>query len=169
MTDACTYAWSGATQIWPQLAALGVGRVVLLNAYKVEKCYFSSQWLDPLHYRPLLIEGLTQAGVTCLPEVRVCPRFKPFVEDELDVLFNGSLKLLAHPGARTMWPQQEDGLCGRRPLLAIGPEGGWTDYELDMLLARGFRLFSLGERTLRTDTACIALASVLAYCMKGDA
>ena len=49
-------------RLWPQLAALGVRRIVIVNAFKVEKCYFSSQWLDPAYVRPLLIEGLTQAG-----------------------------------------------------------------------------------------------------------
>ena len=152
-------------RLWPQLAALGVGRVVLLNAYKVEKYYFSSQWLDPLHYRPLLIEGLTQAGLTRLPEVRVCPRFKPFVEDELDRLFPDTLRLLAHPGPRSELPR----LSGRSPrlLLAVGPEGGWTDYEMTMLVGHGFQRFSLGERILRSDTACIALIAVLEFWLNG--
>lgn len=153
-------------RLWPQLAALGVGRIVLLNAYKVEKFYFSSQWLEPAHYRPLLIEGLTQAGTTRLPEVAVCPRFKPFVEDELDSRFAGSLRLLAHPGPRSSLADVR-AAYEARPLLAVGPEGGWTDYERDALQARGFRVFSLGERTLRTDTACVALISVLDFCRKG--
>lgn len=146
-------------RLWPQLAALGVGRIVVLNACKVEKCYFSSQWLEPRHYRPLLVEGLMQAGLTRLPEVLVRPRFKPFVEDELDALFPGSLRLLAHPGPRSQaFAAGEQPL---RPVLAVGPEGGWTDYELRMLQARGFTPFSLGERVLRTDTACVALIAVL--------
>jgi RsmE family RNA methyltransferase len=153
-------------RLWPQLAALGVGRVVLLNAFKVEKFYFSSQWLDPVFYRPLLVEGLMQAGLTRLPEARVAPRFKPFVEDELDALFPGTLRLIAHPGPGSV-PAPAAGRA--RPLLAVGPEGGWTDYEVKMLVARGFRLFSLGERTLRTDTACIALISVLEYLNMRDA
>lgn len=147
-------------RLWPQLAALGVGRIVVLNAFKVEKCYFSSQWLDPCSFRPLLVEGLSQAGLTRLPDVLVRPRFKPFVEDELDGLFPRSLRLLAHPGVRTSLPEAGAGL---RPLLAVGPEGGWTEYELKMLGARGFARFSLGSRTLRTDTACVALISVLGY------
>jgi len=149
-------------RLWPQLAALGAGRVVVLNAAKVEKCYFSSQWLDPARIRPLLIEGLAQAGTTMLPEVRVRQRFKPFVEDELGTLFPTPLRLLAHPGpvvglAASEWPS------GTRPLIAVGPEGGWTDYERTMLTERGFRPFSLGPRTLRTDTACVALIAVLAW------
>jgi RsmE family RNA methyltransferase len=85
-------------RLLPQLAALGVRKLVLLNAYKVEKCYFSSQWLEPAHYTPLLVEGLMQVGTTRLPEVLIKPRFKPFMEDELDLLFPNALRLLAHPG-----------------------------------------------------------------------
>jgi RsmE family RNA methyltransferase len=146
-------------RLLPQLAALGVGKLVLLNAYKVEKCYFSSQWLEPAHYTPLLIEGLMQAGTTRLPEVVIKPRFKPFMEDELDVFFPNALRLLAHPGEAKghQWTLAE----GQRPLLAVGPEGGWTDYELDQFLGRGFQPFSLGARSLRTDTATIALIAVL--------
>jgi RsmE family RNA methyltransferase len=146
-------------RLWPQLAALGVGRIVVVNAFKVEKCYFSSQWLEPAHYRPLLVEGLSQAGLTRLPDVLVRTRFKPFMEDELDALFPRSLRLLAHPGERTPPPARG----GLRPLVAVGPEGGWTEYELKMLDARGFARFSLGPRTLRTDTACVALLSALGY------
>jgi RsmE family RNA methyltransferase len=146
-------------RLWPQLAALGAGRIVILNAFKVEKCYFSSQWLDPAYYTPLLIEGLMQAGTTRLPDVQIKQRFKPFMEDELDNCFPNALRLLAHPGeaAGHGWNLAS----GQRPLLAVGPEGGWTDYELDMFLNRGFTPFSLGSRPLRTDTATIALVAVL--------
>jgi RsmE family RNA methyltransferase len=146
-------------RLWPQLAALGAGRIVILNAFKVEKCYFSSQWIDPAYYTPLLIEGLMQAGTTRLPEVQIKQRFKPFMEDELDGCFPNALRLLAHPGEAGGhgWNLAD----GQRPLLAVGPEGGWTDYELDMFLTRGFTPFSLGSRPLRTDTATIALISVM--------
>jgi len=146
-------------RLWPQLAALGAGRIVILNAFKVEKCYFSSQWIDPAHYTPLLIEGLMQVGTTRLPDVQIKQRFKPFMEDELDACFPNALRLIAHPGeaAGHGWALAD----GQRPLLAVGPEGGWTDYELDMFLTRGFIPFSLGSRPLRTDTATIALIAVL--------
>jgi RsmE family RNA methyltransferase len=146
-------------RLWPQLAALGAGRIVILNAFKVEKCYFSSQWIDPAYYTPLLIEGLMQAGTTRLPEVQIQQRFKPFMEDELDNCFPNALRLLAHPGESGGhgWALAD----GQRPLLAVGPEGGWTDYELDMFLKRGFTPFSLGSRPLRTDTATIALVAVM--------
>ncbi|MCL1920010.1 MAG: 16S rRNA (uracil(1498)-N(3))-methyltransferase [Kiritimatiellaeota bacterium] len=149
-------------RLWSQFAALGVGRIVVVNAFKVEKSYFHTQWVTPEHYAPLLIEGLMQSGTSQVPEVHVKERFKPFVEDELDALFPDSLRLLAHPDpdedGATALPEPPQ---GRRPLLAIGPEGGWIDYELEMLTAKGFIPFSLGPRTLRTDTAAIALIATL--------
>jgi RsmE family RNA methyltransferase len=47
-----------------------------------------------------------------------------------------------------------------RVLVAVGPEGGWNDFERELLTARGFEPFSLGARTLRVDTACVALLSL---------
>ena len=45
-------------------------------------------------------------------------------------------------------------------LLAIGPEGGWNAFELGLLAAHGFQPAGMGPRTLRTDTACIALLAI---------
>ena len=47
-----------------------------------------------------------------------------------------------------------------RMLLAIGPEGGWNAFELEVLQAHGFQPAGMGPRTLRTDTACIALLAL---------
>ncbi|MCL1887354.1 MAG: 16S rRNA (uracil(1498)-N(3))-methyltransferase [Kiritimatiellaeota bacterium] len=49
------------------------------------------------------------------------------------------------------------------PLLAVGPDGGWTPDEQDAFFTAGFHPFSLGERPLRTDSACVALLAVLHY------
>ena len=148
-------------RMWAQLSALGVGRIVLLRAEKVERYYFDSHVLAPEFYQNLLIEGLQQARCTRLPEVMVRPLFKPFVEDELPALFDGQLKLLADPSGtcrlRDFPPLQDQ----RRVVLAIGPEGGWTPYELEKLSDCGFELFGMGTRILRTDTATVGLLATL--------
>ncbi len=46
-------------------------------------------------------------------------------------------------------------------MLAIGPEGGWNTFELDLLQRHRFELVAMGPRVLRTDTACIALLALL--------
>jgi RsmE family RNA methyltransferase len=150
-------------RMWAQLAALGVGRIVLLRAEKVERFYFDSHVLDPEFYNKHLIEGLQQARCTHLPEVLIRPLFKPFVEDELDGLFPDHLKLLADPhGGNRLDDFFKGSIKTERVVLAIGPEGGWTPYELDHLQKHGFELFGMGNRILRTDTATIGLISVLA-------
>ena len=53
-----------------------------------------------------------------------------------------------------------------RVLLAVGPEGGWNDFELHLLQAHGFQTAGLGSRTLRTDTACIALLALVHDAMR---
>jgi 16S rRNA (uracil1498-N3)-methyltransferase len=46
-------------------------------------------------------------------------------------------------------------------ILAIGPEGGWTDGELDRAVKSGFQPVSLGQRILRTITAPIVALSIV--------
>jgi len=148
-------------RLWSQLAALGVGRIILTNAEKVERYYFDSHVIEPDFYTAQLIDGLQQAGDTLLPEVQIVRQLKPFLETELDSLF---------PATGTRWLADPSGnkSCGRvveesgDPILvAIGPEGGWTPYELAMFAEHRFQSFHMGSRILRTDTACVGLMMLL--------
>ena len=47
--------------------------------------------------------------------------------------------------------------------LCIGPEGGWSDRELELATAAGLNLVHLGPRILRTETAAIAAVSLAQY------
>jgi RsmE family RNA methyltransferase len=147
-------------RLWAQIAALGVGQIILTNAERVERNYFDTHIVTPECYRPLLVEGLQQARDTRLPNVSIHRQFKVLVEDGLDALFGSGLRLVAEPrAARTIGAvvgERDDD----RILLAIGPEGGWNDFEMDLLEAHGFQPAGMGPRTLRTDTACIALLAL---------
>jgi 16S rRNA (uracil1498-N3)-methyltransferase len=49
-------------------------------------------------------------------------------------------------------------------IVATGPEGGWTDTEIDQAIVGGFQPVSLGKRILRAITApTVALAQIAAY------
>ncbi len=149
-------------RLLPQLAAMGVGRIVLVGAKKVEKDFWGATLLKEENYRPLLVDGLMQAGTSILPEL-VCRRnFRRFVADELDAMFPTARRIVAHPyGAEGAKGAEEARGAAGMPLLAIGPEGGWTDDEVALLEANGFARYSLGPRILRTDTAAIALLAQL--------
>ena len=156
-------------RLWSQVAALGVGQVMLTNAARVERDYFGTHVLAPSAYTPLLVEGLQQARDTRLPIVTVHRRFKVLVEDDLERLFPAGVRVAAQPGrdesfgellAEPHAPGSGDQRAETRMLIAIGPEGGWTEFELALLERHGFRTVSLGQRTLRSDTATIALLTL---------
>lgn len=144
-------------RIFRTIAELGVSELHVINSYRVEKSYWQSPALAPEAVTHYLLEGLQQARDTALPSVSLHRLFKPFVEDELADLAAESLRLVAHPGIGQPCPRDID-----QPVtLAIGPEGGFTTYEVDKLLAANFEAVHLGERILRVETAVTALTSRL--------
>lgn len=152
-------------RLWAQLAALGIAHIRLTNAARVERHYFDAHVVEEATYRPLLIEGLQQAADTRLPRVSIHRRFRPLVEDELGPAPEGERRLVAHPGAGASLLTVARERPADRVLLAIGPDGGWDAFELELLAGHGFQTISLGPRILRTDTACIALLAVLGAAM----
>lgn len=148
-------------RLWAQLAAIGTGRIMLTNADRVERNYFDTHILRPDVYGPLLVEGLQQARDTRVPRVSVHRSFRILVEDELDTLSDAQLRLVSHPGTDRPVTSAAGSGRGARVLLAVGPEGGWNAFELELLAHAGFIAVSMGARTLRSDTACIALLAVV--------
>ncbi len=53
--------------------------------------------------------------------------------------------------------------CGLRIAVVIGPEGGFSEQEIETLLKKGARSVSLGTRILRTETAGMATAAQILY------
>ncbi len=140
-------------RVIPALAMLGVDRVILINAARVEKSYFDSKVLDPAFLAGLIDLGLEQARDSVAPTIELRERFKPFIEDELGS-FGEAVRLLPHPTA-----QQPLAPVSRahRVVMAIGPDGGWVPFEVELLVKHGFQPVSLGERILRVEVAVPAL------------
>jgi 16S rRNA (uracil1498-N3)-methyltransferase len=135
------------------VTAMGVKRVVLMNAWRVEKSFWESPVVRPETLREQMVLGLEQACDTLLPEILLRPRFKPFVEDEVPALVSNTRALVAHPHASRPCPRDV-----REPLtLAVGPEGGFIPYEVELLQAHGFEAVSLGARILRVEHVVPAL------------
>ena len=155
-------------RLWAQFAALGVGRIFITNAEKVERYYFDTHILNPDFYNARFIEGLQQARDTRLPEVTIVKSLKPFLENEPFPTLGK--KVLADPSGTQNIFQALESNCVASPriLLGIGPEGGWVPYELEMFKAHGFEAFGMGPRILRTDTACIALLGMILEIQRRD-
>lgn len=147
-------------RLLPQLAQMGVARIVLVGAEKVEKAFWGAQLLKETVHRPLLLDGLMQAGTTALPTIQIERNFRRYLdggrfEQEFAAQPN---RVVAHP-----YGGNRPSVIGHsaRAVVAIGPEGGWTDDEVGLLEAHGFSRQSLGPRILRTDTAVVALLARL--------
>jgi len=143
------------------MTSLGVNRLIIVNSYRTQKSY----WQSPLLKRidEFVFEGLQQAIDTVPLEVEFQKRFKPFVEDDFPVLLEEYKEqgkaVIAHPYASQSWRSYLDGLKGKSShenimpkILCIGAEGGWIDYEVDLLCKHGCTSVSLGARILRTET-----------------
>jgi len=137
-------------RVIPAVASLGVERVVLINAARVEKSYFDARALAPAALDGLIDFGLEQARDTRPPTIEIRERFRPFVEDELDAWAGASVRLTPHPSADAPLPRIEP---GRPVVLAIGPDGGWVPFEVALLERYGFVPVSLGPRVLRFEVA----------------
>ena len=61
-----------------------------------------------------------------------------------------------------------DGQRQAKATLAIGPEGGWTDFEFETSRRSGFQEVSLGKLILRTETAVIAALASMNYALNGE-
>ncbi len=147
------------------MTSLGVNKLIIVNSYRTQKSYWQSPLLERID--EFVFEGLQQAIDTVPLEVEFKKRFKPFVEDEFPALLadkEQSNAVIAHPYASQSWKTYLDGLKCKRSdketmpkVLCVGAEGGWIDYEVDLLCKHGCTAVSLGERILRTETVVSVL------------
>ncbi|MCS6977697.1 MAG: 16S rRNA (uracil(1498)-N(3))-methyltransferase [Gemmatales bacterium] len=100
-----------------------------------------------------VIEASKQCGRNRLMEIREPRPWAEFVQD-------GAL-----PSRRWLGHRLGESIRMERPtdtVLAVGPEGGFTEEELDAARSAGWTPISLGPRTLRIETAALALTVLAA-------
>lgn len=141
-------------RLLPQIASLGVEELVLLRSWRVRRSYLQADVLHPEVYRPLLLEGLMQGGLTHEPKVRFEPRFLDYVEHRLAPEQREAPLLIGHPRAAR---HLADVALEPGPVtLAIGPEAGFLDEEIASLEGAGGCPVRLAGPILKVETACIA-------------
>jgi RsmE family RNA methyltransferase len=138
-------------------ATAGIKHITLVTSWRVEKSFWSSPAVEANAIREQLLLGLEQGGDTVLPEVLCRRLLKPFVEDELPALAAGTTAMVGDANGAVPCPRNVDTAV----TLAIGPEGGFTPYEIDLFRAQGFTPVSLGPRRLRVEQALPAFVGRL--------
>ncbi len=144
-------------RILRSVAEFGISELHLVHSYRVEKSYWQTPVLAEQMVRRYLLAGLAQSVDTVLPAVQQHRRFKPFVEDVLPDLASDRIALVAHPDAHRPCPRDIPG----QAVLVVGPEGGFTDYEIGKLTAAGCEAVNLGPRILRVENAVSRLLGKL--------
>ncbi len=142
------------------IANLGIKSIHLIHSSKVDKSYWTAPALNPLVMRQTLLDGLAIARDTGLPKVRLHNLFKPFAQDIAPHLIETE-GYVAHPGKTAGLPDVTR--TSTRVPIAIGPEGGFSDYEVKLLNEAGFKNLSLGERLYSVETAVPVIESLFRF------
>ncbi len=135
-------------------ASFAVQRVELTNAWRVDKSYLTSPKLAPAALAASARLGAEQGATTHVAPIGVSRRLMELLDERWPAGGPPGVRLLAHPGAPAIETVLAPGPAA--VTLAIGPEGGWIERELDTLVARGFRPVSLGAPILRVEAAIAA-------------
>ena len=135
-------------------------RVVFLPTQQGEKSYRHSKLFQEERQLSELIKGAEQVGNAHLPAVTLVNSLR----EATDEIAADSVRLIGEPGGGSsiahpvMKALKEGAHFPQRVVLAVGPEAGWSDDELECFQRSDFQRFSLGEDHLRVE---IALTTVL--------
>ncbi len=126
---------------------LGVTHFVPLLTDRSEKKEFNSERL-----KKIMIEAAEQSGRTTLPEMHALMSPERAMEHYLmpSLIFH----LAGEPLKKSDYDFPQIGAY-------LGPEGGWSDRELEIFKAKKMQLRTLGSQTLRAETAAVAVSSLL--------
>ena len=146
---------------------LGVAEIVPLLTVRAQAGGFGSTGATPGdRWHGLAVAAAKQCGRAVVPAIHRPATLRRFLEDARP---DAMRLLLAEPAAAApgLGSFGLDGIrdAPRPPcaVLAVGPEGGWTDAETRAAEAAGFRPLTLGGRTLRAETAPVAALSILRF------
>ncbi len=140
-----------AKHIMRESAAMGITALWFYPTQLGEKSYLSSNFWKAKNYLPQLIKGASQGVTTNLPDVTIFDSLAT-VFDQLPT----RQAKIALDNNRPTNSIRSYSLQHKSVALLLGSERGLTDRELDMIEAHKFTLLKMGNRVLRTDTACIA-------------
>ena len=147
-------------RIFRAVAEFGVQNLYLINSARVEKSYWQSPLLQVDAIDQALVAGMERSRDTIAPRVHLCPRFRPFVEDQLTQICAGRPCWIADTDAPVALSD-----CSATPaVVMIGPEGGFVPFEIQLAEKTIVQRVNLGTRVLSVDTA---LTTVLAQALPG--
>ncbi len=146
-----------------KLTELGIATVVPVIARRTEKHLAKAAEARVERWRRIAREAAQQSRRTDVPVIA-----DPVSLEKLELPTEAAWGILLSEieDETSLWAALEGNTERRAALqgvqMAIGPEGGWTEAEMQWFAERKWQPVSLGPRILRAETAAIATASVLA-------
>jgi 16S rRNA (uracil1498-N3)-methyltransferase len=155
--DAFEWAIEKATE-------LGVSTIVPLAAERSEKALLAAAAKRAERWKKILLEASQQSRRVRVPVLSDLAR--------PDIAFasrnDGLRVILSERGTASPLRKVLGGQPAKKAILAIGPEGGWTDAEFVAAQSGGFLEASLGRLILRTETAVAAALASLGYALDSE-
>jgi len=154
-------------RIFRDLSNIGVSAIDLIGTDMGEKSYRETKLLVDGGAQAALIEGAIQSRDTQIPDFAVFESLEKWIQErpwELAESKHASFSriplLLAMDNVRAEGSFFHLTPTSRPGIIAVGPERGWSDRERDLFEQAGFLRLSMGNRPLRTETACVAAATL---------
>lgn len=150
------------------LSNLGVAAIRLVGTELGDRNYRKTTLLTDGGARAAMIEGAVQARDTRLPSLEAFPSLDDWLQHEPPQSVRTALLACDNVSPEVSLYDTSGGRGVDALVIAIGAERGWSDAERRRLEDTGFTRVSLGERALRTETACIAaVAAARTVYLKG--
>jgi 16S rRNA (uracil1498-N3)-methyltransferase len=135
---------------------LGVTRIIpVLSQRSVVRLDANQAESKTAHWRAVAVNACEQCGRNRLPVVAAPVALLEYLGESA---LAGGVKLVLQPDSDSAAPHSD---LGASVEIAIGPEGGFADDELEALRIVKFVPVKLGPRILRTETAAIAALACL--------
>jgi 16S rRNA (uracil1498-N3)-methyltransferase len=149
-------------RIFRDLSSIGVSAVDLVGADMGEKSYRDTHLLLNGGAQAAFVEGAVQARDTRIPEFKIYDNIEAWLKDcpWERTENNRTHQLIAADNVRPEGSFFNLSVTTRPIVVAVGPERGWSDRERDLFEKAGFLRLSIGERALRTETACTVAAAL---------
>lgn len=110
----------------------------------------------------IAVSASKQCGRLQVPKIFPIAGFKEVLKKSED--YDLAIMACLHRSARSLQEILE-GFTGKSIIVFIGPEGDFTENEIEAASSSGCRPASLGPRVLRVDTAALNILSVLRYAL----
>ena len=149
-------------RLFRDMSNMGVEAVDLVGTDLGEKSYRDTKLFATGGAQAAFVEGAVQARDTQVPALALYDNLEDWLRERpWDKTDSKRIPLLlAMDNVRPEGSIFHLSVTSRPAVIAVGPERGWSDRERDMFEKAGFLRLSMGSRPLRTETACVAAASL---------